>query len=162
MTTDHSFKVQTASASDEWGTPRALFGRLSHKFAFTVDGAASADNTLLPKYYSKENTIFGQDLTGEVVFCNPPYSKCAEFLQLFATAPVESAVLLVPARPGTNYWFNYVWPYATSVCFVKGRLKFLQDGMPTHSAPFDSAIIIYGKGEVPQGTGMNINLRRPT
>ena len=51
-------------------------------------------------------------------------------------------VCLIPARTDTRYWHDYIFPYASGIKFLKGRLKF---GNGKNSAPFPSAIIEFKK-----------------
>lgn len=52
----------------------------------------------------------------------------------------EHCFVLVPARPDTIWFQKHVLPYATAICFWRGRLKFSgQD-----AAPFPSMLIYFG------------------
>lgn len=79
--------LMCSSERDDWRTPKDLFDKLNEEFHFTVDLCADDHNHLCDKYYTKENDGFKADLTGERVYCNPPYGrtstgawikKCAE------------------------------------------------------------------------------------
>ena len=49
-------------------------------------------------------------------------------------------VCLIPARTDTKYWHEFIFPYASEIRFIKGRLKF---GNSDNSAPFPSALVIF-------------------
>ena len=51
-------------------------------------------------------------------------------------------MLLIPARPDTKVWQDIIFPNASQICFIRGRLRF---GDAKESAPFPSAIIVFGK-----------------
>lgn len=52
-----------------------------------------------------------------------------------------TVVCLVPSRTDTKWWHDYAMK-ADEIRFIKGRLKF---GNSKNSAPFPSAIIVFGK-----------------
>lgn len=155
-----------SKGKDDWQTPPDLFARLHAEFAFTLDGAADAHNHLLPRWLGPggivEDALSVQDNHGEVIFCNPPYSMCAEFVQWASFTARNNGgctvVLLIPARTDTRWWHQYIWntrpgyyhgPYQgdprVEIRFIKGRVKFI-DGSgasKSNSAPFPSAIIVF-------------------
>lgn len=140
-----------SKASDEWSTPQALFDALNAEFDFDLDAAATAENCKVPLFL--DTAIDGLCAhwhdCGQIVFLNPPYSRCREFIDkahLEATCGC-TVVCLVPARTDTRWWHEHVWddeqhrPRAgVEVRFIKGRLKF---GDQKNSAPFPSAIVIF-------------------
>lgn len=83
----------TSTASVEWGTPRTLFLPLHELYDFTLDGAASHANALLPRYCTIEGTFertddhlagriqisdldgLGFSWAGERVFLNAPWGE---------------------------------------------------------------------------------------
>jgi len=101
-----------------WTTPQDLFAQLHREYRFTLDGAASADNALLPRYSSWREPL---PWTGERVFCNPPWSNIAPFVREAATA--DLAVLLVPSRVNTR-WFNTALALGAEPRFFQGKLRF--------------------------------------
>jgi len=152
--------VHASSVSNEHATPQDFFDRLNREFRFTLDPAATAENTKCKRFFTEEMDGLSQSWAGERVFCNPPYGRglgawvekaCEETGELGC----KLAVLLIPARPDTRYWHDYILntpeganfglvdPRWVEVRFIKGRLKF---GDQTNSAPFPSALIIYRLG----------------
>ena len=55
---------------------------------------------------------------------------------------INQVVLLIPARPDTKVWQDIIFPNASQVCFIRGRLRF---GDAKENAPFPCAIIVIGK-----------------
>lgn len=78
---------------------------------------------------------------------NPPYGSAIK--DWIAKARKESenpntiVVGLIPARTDTRYWHEHIFGVASEIIFIKGRLKF---GDGENSAPFPSAVIVWGKG----------------
>lgn len=129
-----------SSKSDEWATPIELFDALHNRFIFDLDAAASDENHLCDRYYTKENDGLRQSWEWRRVFCNPPYSQ----IKLWAAKFIEESkharciVALVPARTDTK-WFQSLMASADKIVFIKGRLHFSNAG----SAPFPSALAIW-------------------
>ena len=122
-----NLKVHFSSDSNEWATPKDLFDILDEEFLFTLDPCATKDNAKCAKFYTKEDDGLAQSWENEVVFMNPPYGK--EIRYWIEKAYRESlrgavVVCLIPARPDTTYWWEFIFPYASDITFVKGRMRF--------------------------------------
>ncbi len=63
--------------SDDWRTPYRLFHNLHREFNFSLDGAATEYDALLPWF---TDDIHNQSWVGERVFVNPPFSMAEKFL----------------------------------------------------------------------------------
>jgi len=124
-----------------WGTPRDLFGSLHDEFNFTLDGAADANNHLLPRYYSLAQNSLEQSWQGERVFLNPPYVFTLKFVEkAFKEAEQDCLVcMLLPVRTGNRAWQQYVLPRASEIRYIPGRITFVG---AEHYAPFDAAVVI--------------------
>jgi transcriptional regulator with XRE-family HTH domain len=80
------------------------------------------------------------------VFVNPPYGrelkiwikKCHDE---YYSGRVKTCIALIPARPDTNAWHQYIADKA-DVFMLRGRLKFGADG-GGEAAPFPSAIVVW-------------------
>jgi len=145
-----------SKAFDEWSTPSDLFADLNEEFHFTLDAAASRENCKVSNYLGPDHILPGcQDALGcdwqGVVWLNPPYSKCREFIAKAATEARKgcTVVCLVPSRTDTRWWHEHVWdrkkfpsqPRANvEVRFVRGRLRF---GGASAGAPFPSVVIVF-------------------
>jgi len=58
-----------------WVTPRSFFEPLQKEFGLEFDMAVSADNAMLPAFFSRKNDAFKQDWRGLRAWCNPPYGR---------------------------------------------------------------------------------------
>lgn len=79
------------------------------------------------------------------VFVNPPYSVLAMWVPL-CTRPGPQAVLaLIPPSTGTGYWHQHVFGQAREICFVKGRISFLDPdtGEPVTANRYESAYVLW-------------------
>ena len=121
-----------SSKSDHWTTPVATYDALQREFRFTFDPCPlmSTDDGRKIKWRGR-------------VFCNPPYSRIAEFLKKglyhLANGDCEILVYLIPARTDTAWFHDYINGKA-EVRFLRGRLKF---GGSKNSAPFPSMVVIF-------------------
>ena len=76
------------------------------------------------------------------VFCNPPYSKIAKWVEKCyreGTKDNTLVVLLIPSRTDTKYFHDFIYQRA-EVRFIRGRLKF---GESSNCAPFPSMVVIF-------------------
>ena len=146
-----------SKASDEWRTPEDTFNALNAEFGFDVDAAATSDNSWVDgdyfgpdHYYQDQRDALAVDSWrryGPVVWLNPPYSRCREFMGKAAQEAKKgcTVVCLVPCRTDTLWWHQCVWTDGNprpgvEVRFIKGRLKF---GNSKNSAPFPSVVVIF-------------------
>jgi len=103
---------------DDRRTDLAFFATLHAQHGFTVDAAASDDNALLPRYWTRETDALRQSWSGERVWCNPPFS--APLLERFVEkawwemvdGSADLVVMLLPAnRCEQGFWQRHVEPY---------------------------------------------------
>jgi site-specific DNA-methyltransferase (adenine-specific) len=134
------------SKKDEWPTPFETFASLDCRFHFQLDPCATAENAKCKKFFTKEDDGLIQNWKKYRVFCNPPFTRGQAgkwARKAYEAAQVGAlVVLLVPARTGTKWFQDWVQSKADELVFLRGRLKF---GDAENSAPFDSAIAVYGK-----------------
>jgi phage N-6-adenine-methyltransferase len=152
--------VLFSKASDEWATPSALFQELDAEFGFALDAAARPENTKCRTWFGPGGAVadalavrWTDYLSGSsrAVFLNPPYSRCRDFITTAAASAQQGllVVALVPARTDTRWWHDHIWDHRhhdwrpdVRVRFLKGRLRF---GTEQNSAPFPSAIVMFGR-----------------
>lgn len=139
-------KALFSSATDEWATPQAFFDYLNLEFRFTLDPCATGENAKCDLFYSIDDDGLLQSWHGHRVFCNPPYSQIAKWIEK-ASKQYATSVLLIPARTDTRWFHQFVYDASSHgfqknvyVRFVKGRLKF---GSAKNSAPFPSMLVIF-------------------
>jgi site-specific DNA-methyltransferase (adenine-specific) len=139
MNTDLMF----SSKDQTWETPIDFFNLINEEFNFNLDVCASEFNCKCDNYFDETIDGLKQEWNG-VCWCNPPYGR--EISKWVEKAYKESLkgnviVMLIPSRTDTTYWHKFIFPYASEVRFIKGRLKF---GNSKNSAPFPSALIVFG------------------
>ena len=135
-----------SSKSNEWATPQAVFDELNKEFNFTLDPAATSENAKCQRFFTKEQDGLKQDWSGETVFCNPPYGReIRKWVEKCYNEHIKhniTVVMLIPARTDTTYFHEYIYN-RSEIRFIKGRIKFIQNGKEGDAAPFPSMIVIY-------------------
>lgn len=135
-----------SSNTDMWATPQDFFNKLNAEFNFQCDVCAIDDNAKCDKYYSPEEDGLQQEWQG-VCWMNPPYGRViGEWVKKAYESSLNGAtvVCLLPARTDTKWWHEYCMK--GEIRLVKGRLKF---GDGKNSAPFPSAVVIFGSKAKP-------------
>lgn len=148
-------------ASEEWYTPPHIFDALG--LTFDLDAAAPEDGVpWVPaaRWYSKRDDALSQPWEGRV-WLNPPYGpRVGQFLRRLAAH--GDGVALVFARTDTRWWHETV-PAARALCFIRGRLTFLdRDGRPGDGTSGASSVLIaYGAdcAEAVTGCGLGMVMR---
>ena len=143
--------VSHNSGENEWYTPPDIIERARGAMgAIDCDPASSAfanKNVKADTFYTiKEN---GLDLKWKGrVWLNPPYSNplCAKFCEAaamkFLDKEIEQACVLVNNATETA-WFQRMLRVATAVCFLEGRVKYLdKTGQPANS-PLQGQAVLY-------------------
>lgn len=82
------------------------------------------------------------------VWLNPPYGNDAvPFFKKMSEHGKGTA--LVFARTDTSMWHDYIFPFASGIFFIRGRLKFYhQDGSRGETATAPSALVTYGEEDL--------------
>lgn len=135
-------KGMFSSTTDMWATPQKFFDTLNDEFNFETDVCALAENTKCANYFTPEMDGLQQTWVG-VCWMNPPYGReIGKWVQKAYEESVKNnstIVCLLPARTDTKWWHGYCMN--GEIRLVRGRLKF---GDSTNSAPFPSAVVIFG------------------
>jgi phage N-6-adenine-methyltransferase len=156
MTEDR--RVLLPAETEEWGTPLDLFRKLDARYNFSIDLAATGENRMVPRYYSKTDSALNHAWEGERAFCNPPYDHRS--LYVFTGKAFETwggpkvgphrgfGVFLVPCKTDQPWWHEHVWEdghprSGVAVHFIRGRLKYRRPGKRA-GAGFPSALVIFG------------------
>lgn len=135
-------KAFFTSNSDEWATPQDFFNELDREFHFDLDPCATQENHKCERFFTAEQNGLVQNWGGCTVFCNPPYSEIAKWVEKAyreGTKDNTVVVLLIPSRTDTRYFHNFIH-HRSEIRFVRGRLKF---GDGKSSAPFPSMVVIF-------------------
>lgn len=149
--------VHFSSQKQDWRTPRDLFDRLHKEHRFTLDGAAHADNHLLPRWWGPGGevedflTTTPEQWHDQRIWLNPPYGRIQAAFIRKAVRMVKAdlsvrCVMLLPARTDTKVFHECLWDtslqatrnWVESLYFLKGRLKF---SGAASAAPFPSMVV---------------------
>lgn len=156
-------RSSTTTTKTNWQTPPGLIERLRKQFNFTIDVAASPENTITSAYLTGPCTkrdpefktcacglcsswaILGTD---GYAWCNPPYGKGID--KWLGKAVYEQdwhsmgSVLLVPNATDTRWW-AYAYTVASEVRLLEGRVGFLdpETGKPASSNTTGSTIFVF-------------------
>lgn len=130
--------------SDTWLTPPEIITALG---PFDLDPCAAPN---MPwRTASRMLTVaddgLTHDWTGSRVWLNPPYGREIDrWMERMASH--GDGIALIFARTETAMYFRYVWPKATSILFLEGRLFFYrEDGIKAKAnAGAPSVLIAYG------------------
>jgi len=142
-------KAMVSSKSNEWETPQELFDELDSEFHFTLDPCATPQIAKCDKYYTKADDGLKHSWANEIVFMNPPYGgHTGKWIEKAWYESQYGAVVvcLIVSSTDRSYWHDYIFPYATEIRWLRGRLRF---GEADSTAPFASAIVVFSnrKGE---------------
>lgn len=162
-----------SGGSDSWKTPETVFRPLDEEFHFTLDAAASHENTQCELYLTEEG-MYGQLGGGHreklskyngleypwhlsyselespiVVWCNPPYSSWQKWVAKAAAERQQGAtvVMLLPARTDTKAFHEHIWDQENSCPREGVEVRFIKGRVKfvgaAHGAPFPSMIVIF-------------------
>jgi len=131
------------TGKDEWLTPLSLIQAIGE---FDLDPCSPINRPwpTAKKHFTIEDDGLIKQWEGKV-FCNPPYgNETATWLNKCAS--YGNAIALTFARTETKMFFESVWPKATAVLFIKGRIRFFHvSGEQGDSAGAPSILIAYGE-----------------
>lgn len=68
-------ELMFSSEKEDRETPQNFFDELNKEFHFTLDAAASPENTKCDSYFTKEQNGLTQSWAGQTVWVNPPYGR---------------------------------------------------------------------------------------
>jgi hypothetical protein len=131
-----------SGGSDEWLTPPSLIAALGE---FDLDPCSPGRRRpwdTARKHYGIEDDGLRQPWQGRV-WLNPPYAHSAKWLARLADHGRGTALIF--ARTETRLWFDHVWPKASGLLFLKGRLRFhYVTGKQADAAGAPSVLVAYG------------------
>lgn len=131
-----------SGGTDSWSTPDDFFAAVDAEFGFELDVCALDSSAKCERYFTPEDDGLAQEWTG-TCWMNPPYgNEIVEWVRKAYESALAGAtvVCLVPARVDTGWWWDFC--RHGEIRFLRGRLKF---GEAATSAPFPSALVIFGR-----------------
>lgn len=129
---------------DDWQTPKWLFRLLHEKYQFTIDAAASSQNTLMPRFWCEAEDGLAQSWAGERVFWNPPFSRKLSWAKKAAERQAALSVGILPATLDQQWMHRYVLDAGAEVFVPKGRVSFVPPPGVIASTPrFATLIVVY-------------------
>ncbi len=138
-------EVLFSTGNEEWTTPLWLFERLNAEFNFTLDAAATDENALVKRYFTKKQDALVHPWEG-AVFCNPPYSRYVGRwvhygYEMAYNGIADLVVMLLASRTETE-WFHTCGMRGAEIRFIRGRLHY---GQSKNGAPFPSVILVFDR-----------------
>ena len=148
------------TSNKDWCTPKRYVDAVKAVFGgdIELDPCSSVNSIvdakvefLLPK---KDGLAEKWDY--KTIYVNPPYGKDKDrrtsirdwFKKIAETHRLydNEIIALVPVATNTSHWKKYVYPVASSICFLYDtRLKFIIDGTDDNKgAPMSCCAIYYG------------------
>lgn len=140
---DMRAKESQHANTHDWITPRYILDALG---PFDLDPCASLNQQwrTATTQYTIDDDGLNQVWKGRV-WCNPPYGRHA-INWLEKMAHHNNGIAFVFARTDTRSFHEWVFPFAHSILFLKGRVKFhLHGGALGQSPPTPSVLIAYGE-----------------
>lgn len=133
-----------AMLKDEWLTPPEILASLGE---FDLDPCAPAERPwdTATRHYTVIDNGLSKEWRGRV-WCNPPYGrKTGKWLSRLAEHGRGTALIF--ARTETKTFFEHVWPKASAVLFIEGRLHFhhVDGSRAKANAGAPSVLVAYGE-----------------
>jgi phage N-6-adenine-methyltransferase len=141
---------------DDRATTPEVFGPLNETYRFTLDVAAAPHNTKCARYFTADTDGLEQSWEGESVWCNPPYSDIAPWVEKawHEHERTQAIVMLLPAnRTEQAWWQDMVEPFRDRpasplrVEFLRGRIRFIAAGKtevgPNERPPFGCCVLVW-------------------
>lgn len=132
-------------------TPRDFINAVKTRYGietFHFDLAASADNTQAWDYFTEADDSLVQEWPttppGTYAWLNPPYKNIVKWVEKAAKSPQTQTLMLVPASVGTNWFRDWVFPFAATVV-LNGRITFVG-----HADPYPKDLMLLHYGGIPQ------------
>lgn len=143
--------VAQATGNSEWYTPscyieaaREVMGNID------IDPASNEVANRIIKageYYTAEDNGLTKEWAGNV-WMNPPYTQplvtefCDLLVEKYQSGEVKQACVLVNNATETQFYQNML-KVCSAVCFIKGRVKFIDEQGEESGAPLQGQTILY-------------------
>jgi len=135
-----------ANTTDEWYTPKWIIDSLG---SFDLDPCAP-EHKLWPtakRHITASEDGLAQVWGGDRVWLNPPYSR--PLIERFVRKMVKhnNGIALLFNRCDSKMFQDLIFPNATAILFVRGRIKFYRaDGTRGDSPGCGSVLVSFGEG----------------
>ena len=106
----------------DYRTPLPTFRYLDGIMGYDFDGCAGSKRVALKPAFSKD--ILHADVHGKRVFDNGPFGMNAQLAEYFAHCGADHVTWLTLASTNTNWFHDWVMPYARHFLFPTKRIKF--------------------------------------
>jgi hypothetical protein len=130
---------------DEWLTPPDLLRALGE---FDLDPSSPIDRPwpTAKRHLTILDNGLAQDWGNSRVWLNPPYGRETQ-KWMRKMAEHNHGTALIFARTETGTWHDWVWPHASSILFLRGRINFyhVSGKQAPKNAGAPSALISYGR-----------------
>lgn len=143
--------VARATGENEWYTPQYIIEAARNVMGIiNVDPASSVlANEIIQakKYFTKEENGLTQKWEGNV-WMNPPYSQplvaqfCDLLIEKYCLGEIIQACVLVNNATETGFYQNMM-NYCKAICFIKGRVKFIDKNGESTGAPLQGQTVLY-------------------
>jgi len=149
--------MKRGRSRQDYETPDDLLRAVAARFGpLEVDLAASASNAKAPIFVTPEEDSLAVDWSGRfrdrICWLNPPFANIAPWAEKCAQhGPAMGKgliLLLTPASIGAEWFVTHVWPHATSVYSLVGRLTFVGSDGPYPKDCIISAFMRMAGGRV--------------
>ena len=136
-------------AIDTWGTPKEIFNFAQNKWGvFDLDAAAKENNKLVKNYISESQDALKTSWISNNTWLNPPYGRqMPKFIERALNQVLEGntdrVVCLIASRTDTKIFQEVIFPYASELYFIKGRIKFLKNGEKVQGANYASVFVVF-------------------
>lgn len=149
--------VANNSGENEWYTPLEYIAAAKRvMLGIDTDPASSevANRTVKSAtYYTVDDDGLTKKWSGRV-WMNPPYSQplisqfCEAVTSKYQGGEITSAIVLVNNATETIF-FQRMLEAAAAVCFVKGRIKFLNESGDSVNTPLQGQCVLYFGNNIP-------------
>ena len=142
--------VTANTGKSEWYTPPHLLDRAREVLGgIDFDPASSAianENVQAAQYFTAEDDALLQEWPIGRIWMNPPYSQALmkPFCERFASEMRRGSTGIVLVNNATEtVWFNALMGRASAVCFLRGRVRFIDEAGDLGGAPLQGQAAIY-------------------
>ncbi len=149
----HKYVQRKVGATDVWLTPPEVFDYAVHRWGpFDLDAAAGEATTKCERYISEVEDALKTPWDAKQVWVNPPYGSAMGDFMARAVHQVEKGVCervvaLIAVRADTKAFQEVIFPNASEIHFIAGRISFGSLLEPGKKIPanFASCFVVFDK-----------------